>query len=90
MKLIWGSDGVHELYDLFRDPDESQDLIDEPDHAGTRDALLLRLSSFVDRHGGSTPIPKWSPDAESEAGATADEQQLDPETIRQLKELGYL
>jgi hypothetical protein len=87
MKLIWASDGRHELYDLARDPQERHDLIGDPDHEETRNALLERLEAFVAENGGPTPLPAWDPAHPKRAPGEAD---LDPETVRQLEELGYL
>lgn len=88
LKLVWGSDGRNELYDLARDPDERNDLIDDPDRAASRDALLRRLDAFVADHGGRTPISRFDPaHPDREPG---EDGTLDPETVRQLEELGYL
>jgi arylsulfatase A-like enzyme len=87
MKLIWASDGRHELYDLAADPDESTNLVDDPAHAAVRDALLARLDAFVADNGGETPLPSWDPD---HVDPHPDGERLDPETVQQLKELGYL
>lgn len=87
MKLIWASDGRHELYDLAADPDERHDLIDDPSRTQIRDALIERLEAFVAGNGGPTPLPAWDPAHPNRAPGEAD---LDPETVRQLEELGYL
>ncbi len=88
LKLVWGSDGRNELYDLARDPGEDTNLIDDPSRAPERDALLRSLDAFVEEHGGRTPISRFDPahpDRQPGEGGT-----LDPETVRQLEELGYL
>jgi arylsulfatase A-like enzyme len=41
--------GPDELYDLKADPGETRNLVDDPAHAATRDALLGRLEPFFDR-----------------------------------------
>lgn len=40
----WGGE---QLFDLTRDPDEQQNLIAEPDYAGTREALRFRLMELI-------------------------------------------
>ena len=41
--------GPDELYDLKADAGENRNLVDDPAHAGTRDALAGRLSGFFNR-----------------------------------------
>jgi arylsulfatase A-like enzyme len=43
-------DGPDELYDLKNDPGERRNLIDDPDHAKTRQMLEARLRAFFARH----------------------------------------
>ena len=90
MKLVWASDGRHELYDLARDPDEQNDLIQDPAHAATRDELLAALERFVAENGGDTEVPTWDPEHPDRSPGARPEGDLDPETLRQLEELGYL
>jgi len=90
MKLIWGSDGRHELYDVSSDPGELNDLIDDPAYAATRDGLLAVLERFVAENGGDGPIPRWDPEHPDRMPGARPEGDLDPETVRQLEELGYL
>jgi arylsulfatase A-like enzyme len=76
-KLIWGSDGRHELYHLAQDPDEKHDLIDDPASAAQRDRLMRQLEAMVADLGG---------DAEPAAEMAAP---VDEETQRELRALGY-
>lgn len=75
-KFIWGSDGVHELYDLERDPREAENrLASEPELAAR---LEQTLEALVDRHAKAVPPPA-SPDPV-----------VDPEVEESLRELGYV
>ncbi len=79
MKLIWGSDGRHELYDLARDPLERRNLADDPAHRGERVRLEKELTSILERsaiEGRELP--------EKPRGA------IDRETKEALRSLGYV
>lgn len=86
MKLVWGSDGRSELYDLRDDPDEVVDIIDSPGHSEIARALTERLTDLVDGHYRARP------DTLHELGAKSDEpnQQLNEATREALRSLGYL
>lgn len=74
-KLVWGSDGHDELYDLAEDPGEEHDrLAGSPDTAGR---LEQRLTELVESHQAPTPaaVPHPEPDAA---------------TRERLRELGYV
>lgn len=43
-------DGPHELYDLVADPAERRNLVDEAEHATTRDQLATQLTDWVEAH----------------------------------------
>jgi arylsulfatase A-like enzyme len=86
MKLIWGSDGRSELYDLRVDPDERVDVADSPEHEGTLAALTERLAGLVEAHGRELPD---APDTASERSDGPDDA-LDEETLEALRSLGYL
>jgi len=74
-KLIWGSDGRHELYDLAADPSESSDLF------GGHRELAARLQQVLDSYVESLqPCER--------AGTPAPE--LTPQEIERLQALGYL
>jgi arylsulfatase A-like enzyme len=74
-KLIWGSDGRHELFDLETDPLEMRDL------TGERPELADRMRESLDAYHGSLQlcVPRGGPPPE-----------LTPEHIERLKALGYL
>jgi arylsulfatase A-like enzyme len=75
-KLIWGSDGKHELYDVIADPGETRDLLAaEPEVA---QALQRRLDLLVEEH------------AVAAAGGSAPDRVVDPDVERSLRELGYV
>jgi arylsulfatase A-like enzyme len=42
--------GPHELYDLKRDPGETENLVEDPAHAETRQQLKARLDEFFTRY----------------------------------------
>ncbi len=75
-KLIWGSDGKHELYDVSADPGETRDLwAAEPEVA---QALQRRLDRLVEEH------------AVAPAGGSAPDRVVDPDVENSLRELGYV
>jgi len=77
-KLVWGSDGRHELYHLAEDQAELHDRIDDPQTNEIRDALLEELTSLVDELG------------RGERFARDEESPLDEKTREELRALGYL
>ncbi|MFP8881836.1 MAG: sulfatase-like hydrolase/transferase, partial [Myxococcota bacterium] len=83
-RLLWSSDGKLELYNLGRDPMETVDLAGNADVDIQAGRLRATLDNFVERSGGRRPLPSA---ASPSSGAFRD---LDPETERQLRELGYL
>ena len=74
-KLIWGSDGRHELYDVKLDPAESMNLIAA--NPRSSQALLTRLDAILSRLGSEPPPPP-------------DQQPMDEETEETLRSLGYI
>lgn len=79
VKLIWGSDGNHELYDLAADPGETRDLMTSPDFRVQRETLTELLETFVEGHGTTTY-----------SGAPVLLDVADEETQEALRSLGYL
>jgi len=75
-KLIWGSDGRHELYDVEADPGELRDLAASAPEVAER--MQAALEALVERYRADTEPPA-PPDGV-----------LDPETEATLRELGYL
>ena len=73
-KLIWASDGRHELYDLQADPGERRNLITERPEIASR--LMARLSAWRDRF---TPV---------DTAGTAPE--FDEAVKERLRALGYI
>jgi arylsulfatase A-like enzyme len=49
-----------ELYDLATDPDELNNVYDNPAYAGTRDSLHLKLTELMKQCGDSTQVPPKS------------------------------
>lgn len=54
-KLVWGSDGRHELYDLVNDPYELKNVIDQ--HPDQRKRLLKELEKQFDANGNVNSSP---------------------------------
>jgi arylsulfatase A-like enzyme len=83
MKLIWGSDGVHELYDLARDPHEEEDLIDDVAYLKTKQEMLKLLEDKVNHYDqmGSVYFSSSLP---------SPNEGIDEETKDALKSLGYV
>jgi arylsulfatase A-like enzyme len=86
MKLIWGSDGRNELYDLRVDPDELSDIIDSPERSPTLSALEERLAGLVEGYRAARPDTLEG--AGGEPGG--DTPELDEATREALRSLGYL
>ena len=79
LKLIWGSDGLHELYDLNRDPNELHNLLDQPEYAAAQKDLLGALMAATAEYVR----------APSNEGGDA-RGILDKKTRDALRSLGYL
>ncbi len=78
MKLIWGSNGIHELYNLASDPGEEKNIIDSPDHSVTR----RKLNSLLEMLKNKYDLGRQKQSSMSE--------ELDKKTIEALKSLGYI
>lgn len=84
-RLIWSSDGRHELYHLESDPGELRNRSGDAETRSVRTRLEGLLAEYVERAGGPRPLPEGA--SKRAIGAFGD---LDPETADQLRELGYL
>ena len=78
-KLIFGSDGRHELYDLKQDPAEARNLAALPEHASEMRRLTALLEGLSGRYARGKP-PAPSPAVELPDQATQDA----------LRSLGYI
>ncbi len=78
MKLIRGSDGRQELFDLENDPEETRDLSGMPTFAAVKDDLAYRMQQFLKQCRTAQPPP------------TEKSVPLDEEAEDALKALGYL
>jgi arylsulfatase A-like enzyme len=87
MKLIWGSDGLRELYDVVKDSGEVADLLDRGDHPA-KDELLEQLEYLVANHHGDTPLDPPPPVGWMIPGFEGDID--DPELLEKLRSLGYI
>ena len=87
LRLIWSSDGRHQLFDLAADPDERRNLHGEPRLAEREQRLRARLDTFVKSGGGPRPLPDEAQRLATPVGAFED---LDPVSAERLRELGYL
>jgi arylsulfatase A-like enzyme len=87
LRLIWSSDGAHELYEVAADPGEQRNLAGDPRYAERERALLAELAAFVAKNGGPRPLPGSARQNATPQGAFGD---LDPESAELLRELGYL
>ena len=87
LRLIWSSDGAHELYDLAVDPAETRNLTGDPRFAMRERGLRAGLEAFVAESGGPRPLPEGARRQGEPRGAFKD---LDSESAEMLRELGYL
>jgi len=78
-KLIWASDGDHELYDLAADPGEERNLAKLPEGVARTESLTALLDSLIERY-------YWPSPEDHKAGGP----ELDEETREALRSLGYL
>ena len=74
LKFLWNSAGEHQLFDLAADPGESRNL------ASRELDRLRRMSALLERYMDSLPRP----------GQAGRPKELDDETRRALRSLGYL
>ena len=76
-KLLWSSNGRHELYDLVSDPDERNNVMaEQPDVASRLQAdMEAWLATFEHADGPSQP---------------ASEADVDDAVMERLRDLGYV
>lgn len=73
-KVVWNSEGHHKLFDLAADPDEQRNLMNE------NPELFMTLTGKLQTYLAEIPQPEES----------AEPAQIDPETLKALKSLGYV
>lgn len=78
-KLIWSSQGDHELYNLKLDPDEKRNLAEAMDYQEVRESLLVKISQFNDGY-----------DMSSFSENSTFSSPLEESTRNKLRTLGYL
>ena len=86
VRLIWSSNGEHELYDLNTDPGERRNLIGDPRYADRERDLHALLAEFIAREAAEWPTDPAAPSERKEAPLG----DLDPEAAEHLRALGYL
>jgi len=80
MKLIWGSDGNHELYDLMKDPEESENLFYKETHRMAGREMMKTLENILN-------------DLDQDQDDYLDtplNQPIDEQTLDALRSLGYI
>jgi arylsulfatase A-like enzyme len=87
-KLVWGSDGAHELYRIDRDPGETRNLAADPANRKVVDDLVSRLEDMVERNEGRNEIGPPPPVGWMMPGF--EEKVDDPELLKKLRSLGYI
>ncbi|MBW2096419.1 MAG: sulfatase [Deltaproteobacteria bacterium] len=78
-KLIWGSNGAHELYDLEKDPGEEVNLIQDEHFKKQKQKQEKALGKFVKNHF----IKRLAPPEDSL-------KKMDSKTLEALRALGYI
>jgi arylsulfatase A-like enzyme len=76
LKLIWGSDGKTELYDVQADPEELTDLSTDEEYAEELRQMKAQLSALMSECSGQS--------------STERPIEMDQEQMRQLRSLGYI
>jgi arylsulfatase A-like enzyme len=77
-KIIWGSDGKHELFDVAADQNEQTNLIDDVRYADVKQELLELLGAFTKTHR-----------SDFEEGTFKQHPEHDKELHDALRSLGY-
>lgn len=78
MKLITGSDESQSLFNLATDPNELQDLANNPTYAVSRETLAKRLNALIEQCAQQHPSPVDRP------------EDVNPDAEEALQALGYL
>ncbi len=86
-RFVWSSRGRHALFDLTRDPEEQRNLAGMPESSETELRLRGLLDGFVERAGGGPPL---AADVRANPKGPAVFDDLDSESARRLRELGYI
>jgi arylsulfatase A-like enzyme len=86
-RLIWSSNGRHELYDLNADPGETRNLLDPEHHTEVADEFLdlltRELETYVPGLGSQLHF-------EPDSAASNPSAELDDETLEALRAVGYV
>jgi arylsulfatase A-like enzyme len=87
-KLIWGSDGSRELYDITRDAGEHTNLLlNDPSHPAL-DPLVQELERIIRAGQGETPLDSVPP--VGWLGPGFEQHIQDEELLKKLRSLGYI
>jgi len=78
-KFIWGSDGIHELYDLEMDPKEEDNLINEKKFRKQKQMLMEELEKFIKSYQRNNVISLEN-----------SLEKMDSKTLEALRALGYI
>jgi len=87
-KLIWGSDGSRQLFEIGKTPGETDDLLAGGADHPMKSAMLARLEALLEAHHGDVPIDPVPPVGWMVSGM--EEEIDDPELIERLRSLGYV
>jgi len=87
-KLIWGSDGSRELYDLNHDAGETTNLLLETPSHPALDPLVQELERMVNIGMGETPLDSVPP--VGWLGPGFEQHIQDEELLKKLRSLGYI
>ncbi|MGA1870652.1 MAG: sulfatase [bacterium] len=79
-KLIWSSDGYHELYDLAKDTHEENNLFFQKEYQAMRQEMMRRLECAVRHYGGHSAV----------SSSSSPYIIIDRKTKARLRSLGYV
>lgn len=87
-KLVWGSDGSRELYDMVTDAGERTNLlVDNPDHP-VLESMVQELEQMVRTYQGGAPLDSAPP--VGWLGDGFERHIKDEELLKKLRSLGYI